>query len=150
MAHFITTIYIRAANKRYAIPLASIERLIAVKKEDIKRMLNFEAIVLNDGEIPITRLNVLFDEAALELEEQPIAIIKRGNEKLGIAVDGFMNTQEIVVKPLNKLISESKYFAGTTIIGSGEVVLILDVANLMLTKESAASGGLEDVDSIPR
>ena len=47
-----------------------------------------------------------------------------------------MPTQEIVIKPLSKLVRENKYFAGSTIIGSGEVVLILDVANLMLTKRT--------------
>lgn len=109
----IKVLFAKAAGKLYAVPLASVERLIAVKKDDIKGMLNFEAIVLNEEEIPITRLDALFGEPSLELEEQPIAIIRRGDEKLGIAVDGFMNTQEIVIKPLNKLISENKYFAGT-------------------------------------
>ena len=63
-----------------------------------------------------------------------IAIIRKGEEKLGLAVDAFSTTQEIVIKPLNKLVIENKYFAGSTIVGSGEVVLILDIANLILTK----------------
>ena len=45
-----------------------------------------------------------------------------------------MDTQEIVLKPLNKLVKENKYFAGCSIIGSGEVVLVLDVGNLVLSK----------------
>ena len=43
-----------------------------------------------------------------------------------------------IVKPLNKLVRENKYFSGSTIIGSGEVVLILDVTNLILTKREFA------------
>lgn len=131
----IKVLFVEVAGKLYAIPLASVERLITVNKEDIKGMLEFEAIVLGEEDIPITRLDVLFVEPSLKLEKQPIAIIRRGDEKLGLAVDTFLNTQEIVIKPLNKLISENKYFAGTTIIGSGQVVLILDVANLMLSKK---------------
>ena len=72
------------------------------------------------------------------MKAQPIAIVKKGEEELGLAVDAFLTTQEIVIKPLNKLVRENKYFSGSTIIGSGEVVLILDVSNLMLTKREFA------------
>ena len=139
----IKVLFVEVADKLYAIPIVSIERLITVKREDIKGMLQFEAIILGEEDIPLTRLDALFGEPSLELENQPIAIIRRGEEKLGLAVDAFLSTQEIVIKPLNKLISENKYFAGTTIIGSGEVVLILDVANLMLSKRIATEDGAE-------
>ena len=144
----IKVLFVEVAAKLYAIPLASVERLVAVKREDIKGMLHLEAIVLGEEDIPITRLDALFGEPSLELENQPIAIIKKGDEELGVAVDAFLSTQEIVIKPLNKLIRENKYFAGTTIIGSGEVVLILDVANLMLSKRIATidDAGIASLD----
>ena len=130
----IKALFVEVGSKTYAIPLASIERLVAVNKEDIKGMLNYEAIVLNDEDIPVTRLDILFDVPSLGLPGQPIVLVRKGQQKLGLAVDAFLTTQEIVVKPLNKLVRENRYFSGSTIIGSGEVVLILDVANLMLTK----------------
>jgi len=130
----IKALFIEVGSRIYAIPLASIERLVSVKEKDIKGMLNYEAIVLNEENIPITRLNVLFDTQPLFLDKLPIVIIRKGEEKLGLVVDALMSTQEIVIKPLNRLVRENKYFAGSTIIGSGEVVLILDVANLILSK----------------
>jgi len=130
----IKALFIEAGGRTYAIPLASIERLVTVDREDIKGMLNYEAIVLNEEDIPMTRLDTLFNVPSLGLERQPIAIVRKGTEQLGLAVDAFTTTQEIVIKPLNKLVRENKYFSGSTIIGSGEVVLILDVSNLMLTK----------------
>ncbi len=132
----IKALFVEVGSKNYAIPLANIERLVTVNKEDVKGMLNYEAIVLNDEDIPVTRLDVLFDIPSLGLQGQPIAIVRKGQEKLGLAVDAFLTTQEIVIKPLNKLVRENRYFSGSTIIGSGEVVLILDVANLMLTKRT--------------
>jgi len=135
----IKTLFVEVGGKLYAIPLANVERLIAVNKEDIKGMLNFEAVILNEEDIPITRLDVLFDVPSLALERQPIAIIKRGEEKLGLAVDAFASTQEIVIKPLNRLVRENKYFSGSTIIGSGEAVLILDVANLVLSQRQTVN-----------
>jgi two-component system chemotaxis sensor kinase CheA len=97
-------------------------------------MVNNEAIVLNEEDILITRLDALFGEPSLNLEKQPIVIVWKGRERLGLAVDSLMATQEIVIKPLNKVVKENRYFSGSTIIGSGEVVLILDVANLILSK----------------
>jgi two-component system chemotaxis sensor kinase CheA len=134
----IKALFIKVAGKTYAIPLASVERLITVNRADIKGILNYEAIVLNEEDTPITRLDILFKAPSLGLRAQPIVIVKQGEEKLGLAVDAFLTAQEIVIKPLNKLVRENKYFSGSTIIGSGEVVLILDVANLMLTKREFA------------
>ena len=133
----IKVLFVEVAGKPYAIPMASIERLVTVNKRDIKGMMNYEAIVLDEEDIYITRLDVLFGTPSLEVDKQPTVIIRKGEERLGLVVDAFMTTQEIVIKPLNKLARENEYFAGTTIIGSGEVVLILDVANLMPTKHES-------------
>ncbi len=154
----IKAMFVEVGGIIYAIPLASIERLVNVSKSDIKGMVNYEAIVLNEEEIPITRLNVLLNpplekkknphdpplkrgETRLSsvgqgggFDRLPIVIIRKGGEKLGLAADAFMDTQEIVVKPLNKIVRENRYLAGSTIIGSGDVVLLLDVDNLVLTK----------------
>jgi len=130
----IKTLFVEVGTILYAIPLVNIERLVTVNKKDIKGMLNYEAIVLNEEDILITRLDTLFNAPSLGLEKQPIAIIRKGEVKLGLAVDAFSTTQEIVIKPLNKLVIENKYFAGSTIVGSGEVVLILDITNLILTR----------------
>jgi len=132
----IKALFVEVGSGSYAIPLASIERLVTVNKEDIKGILNHEAVVLNDEDVLMTRLDVLFDIPSLGFEKQPIVIVRKGQEKLGLAVDGFLTTQEIVVKPLNKLVRENRYFSGSTIIGSGEAVLILDVTNLVLTKRT--------------
>ncbi len=136
----IKALFIEAGGKTYAIPLASIERLVTVDRKNIKGMLNYEAIILNEKDIPITRLDTLFDAPSLESQKQLIVIVRKGTEQLGVAVDAFLTTQEIVIKPLNKLVRENRYFSGSTIIGSGEVVLILDVANLMLTKREFVVG----------
>ena len=130
----IKTLFVEVGGRTYAIPLANIESLVSVSKENIKGMLNYEAIVLNEENIPITRLNVLFGTPSLAFDRQPIVIVRKEEEKLGLAVDALMTTQQIVLKPLNRLIRENKYFAGSTITGSGEAVLILDIANLILSK----------------
>ena len=130
----IRALFVEIGEKQYAIPMANIERLIIVNTKDIKGMLQFEAVVLDDEDIPLTRLDILFGKQSPVRNKQTVVIIRKGTDKLGLAVDAFLKTQDIVIKPLTKLIRKAKYFAGTTIIGSGEVVLILDVENLMVTK----------------
>jgi len=137
----IKVLFAKAGGRIYAIPLVNIERLVMVENANIKGMLNYEAIVLDEEDIPITRLNTLFDAPSSGLPKQPIVIVKKGEDRLGLAVDAFLTTQEIVIKPLNKLVRDNKYFSGSTIIGSGEAVLILDVTNLILTKRRIAVDG---------
>jgi two-component system chemotaxis sensor kinase CheA len=130
----IKALFVTVGSMFYAVPLVNIERLVTVNKKDIKGMMNFEAIVLDGKDIPITRLSSLFELLpAASDDKQAIIIVNREGERFGVAVDAFLVSQEIVVKPLSKLIKENQYFAGSTIIGSGEVVLILDVTNLALS-----------------
>jgi two-component system, chemotaxis family, sensor kinase CheA len=130
----IKALFVRVGDKSYAVPLANIERLVTFSQKDVKGILDYETIILDEEDIPITRLDKLFDAPSLSLEKQPIVIVTKGLERLGMAVDAVLTTKDIVIKPLNKLVRENKYFSGSTIIGSGEVVLILDISNLMLTK----------------
>jgi len=130
-------LFVKVGLKSYAISLANVERLIYVNKQDIKGMMDYEAIVFEGQDIPITRLNELFSLSRLDLNQQPIVIVRKEEERLGLAVDELGQTQEIVLKPL-RLAREGKYFAGCTILGSGEVALILDVANLILSRRRLA------------
>ena len=129
----IKALFVDIGGKIYTIPIANVERLVVVNKEEIKGMMNYEAIVLNEEDIPVARL---FNTQVSVHRTQPIVIIRKEEEKLGLAVDTFLNTQEIIIKPIHRLVKENKNFAGCSIIGSGEVVLVLDVGNLMLSKRS--------------
>ena len=137
----IKTLFVEVGKRTYAVPAAAIDRLVTVAPGQIKGLLEYEAIVLDGEDIPITRLSELFSArvpglrpGTLALAAQPIVVIRRGAERMGLAVDNLLSTQEIVIKPLNKLVRANRYFAGSSIIGSGEVVLILDVNNLILAK----------------
>lgn len=131
-------LFVSVGQKSYAISLSNVERLVHVNKSDIKGMMDYEAIVFDGEDIPITRLNELFNLPRLDLDLQPIVIVKKEEGILGLVVDDFGQTQEIVLKPL-KMAKEGKYFTGCTILGSGGVALVLDVANLILSKRSLVS-----------
>ena len=68
-------------------------------------------------------------------EEEPenltVVIVKRGDQQAGLVVDDLIGQQEIVIKSLGKYISGNKLISGATILGDGEVALIIDANTLM-------------------
>lgn len=132
----IEALFVGIGGATYAIPVVNVERLITVGKKNVMGMIDSEAVILGGESVPVTRLDLLFKLPSSALDKQPIVIVRRGQDRLGLAVDSLMETQEIVIKPLHSLARKNKYLSGSTVIGSGEVVSILDVGNLLLTKRN--------------
>jgi len=63
-------------------------------------------------------------------EEINIVVVRKGEKKVGLIVDTLIGQQEIVIKPLEKLLGNIPVIAGATILGNGQVSLIIDVAGL--------------------
>lgn len=127
----IRTLFVKVANETFAIPIDAVERLMIIEENDVKGLLEDKAIIFEDKEIPIVRLRHLFNKPSSEINKQPIVIIHRGHHRLGLAVDSLISTQEVVIKPLSRAIRDNKYFSGAALVGSGQMVLILDVAYLL-------------------
>ena len=64
-------------------------------------------------------------------ENLTVVIVKRGDSQVGLVVDKLIGQQEIVIKSLGKYINGNKLISGATILGDGEVALILDANTLM-------------------
>lgn len=131
----IYALFVNVGASAYAIPVDAIERLVTVRQDEIKGMLNAEAIILEHEDVPVIRLDLLFGEPPLPQEKYSIVIVRRGEDRAGLLVNGVMSTQEIVIKPMHKLVRDKRYarsFAATAIIGTGEAILVMDVANLLM------------------
>ena len=83
--------------------------------------------------IPLVRLGKILDLDPLENgpENLTVVIVKRGDSQVGLVVDKLIGQQEIVIKSLGKYINGNKLISGATILGDGEVALILDANTLM-------------------
>ena len=83
--------------------------------------------------IPLIRLDKILDIEPLENgpENLTVVIVKRGDSQVGLVVDKLIGQQEIVIKSLGKYINGNKLISGATILGDGEVALILDANTLM-------------------
>ncbi|MBQ7942899.1 MAG: chemotaxis protein CheW, partial [Lachnospiraceae bacterium] len=83
--------------------------------------------------IPIVRLNQILDieSKVSETDEMTVIIVKKGDQQAGLVVDELMGQQEIVIKSLGKFIKVPKIISGATILGDGEVALIIDANTLI-------------------
>ena len=64
-------------------------------------------------------------------EDLVVVIVKKGEQLVGLVIDELMGQQEIVIKPLGKYINKCKFISGATILGDGEIALILDTNALV-------------------
>lgn len=132
----IQALLVKIGSEKYAIPLGSIQEIENVKPQDIRLVRNQEVILLRDMVIPIVRLgNILGVPDAVPDEEKKsitCVIAKKGEKLSAFMVDSLIGQQEIVIKSLGKILAGVKYIAGATILGDGNVALILDVNSLAI------------------
>ncbi|MFT4143808.1 MAG: chemotaxis protein CheA [Mobilitalea sp.] len=120
-------------NEKYALPLGSIQTVENIPCTEIKTIQGKEVINLRGHVVPIVRLgNVLkCTPAEVEPEELLVVIVKKGERLAGMVVDELIGQQEIVIKSIGKYIKNHRIISGATILGNGEVALILDVNSLV-------------------
>jgi two-component system chemotaxis sensor kinase CheA len=127
----IQALLIQVHNETYAIPLGSIDSTINIVPEDIRTIQQQEVILLRGQIIPLVRLAKrlgVVEDADFEAgQELYVVVVQSGEHSIGLLVDSLVGQQEIVIKSLGKMLTGLKQIAGATILGDGQVVLILDV-----------------------
>lgn len=130
----IQSLMVTVADETYAIPLTNVVRDVGIKTSDIKTIEGREVIMLRGEVLPLLRLhNVL--ESPHELEEKDnliVVVVEKMGNNIGFVVDELLGQQEVIIKTLdNKILKNTKGFAGATILGDGSVALILDIGTLI-------------------
>ena len=124
---------VEIGREKYAISLGSIQTIEDVAYEDIKYVEAKEVINLRGIVIPLIRMDEILEVE--KREEKPdsltVVIVRKGDRFAGLIIDNLMGQQEIVIKSLGKYIENNKVISGATILGDGEVALILDVNALI-------------------
>ncbi len=130
----IQSLMVEVGEEKYAISLGNIQTIEDVPVTDIKYVQTKEVINLRGTVIPLVRLNTILDiePSAENVENLTAVIVKKGDKQAGLIVDRLIGQQEIVIKSLGKYINNSsKIISGATILGDGEVALILDANALV-------------------
>lgn len=130
----VDALLIKDQGQKFAIPLEAVKETIEVKERDLQKLKQKEAITLRGDIIGISRLSTLL-EREVEPEDPDkvvsVVFINVGSRVIGLIVDDLAKQQEIVVKPLQKHLANIPGISGSTILGNGEIILILDPSELI-------------------
>ncbi|MFG6148893.1 chemotaxis protein CheW [Halobacillus sp. B23F22_1] len=124
----ISVMLVEVQEEKYAVPLSSIIETAIVKKENILRAHNKEVIDFRGSIVPLVSLKDVLDvpEVLEEGDNYSVVIVRKGNKLAGLVVDSFIGQQEVVLKSLGDYLSGVFAISGATILGDGQVALILD------------------------
>lgn len=129
----IQALMVEVGTEKYAIPLGSINGIEDIDKNDISFVQSKEVINLRGRVIPILRLHKLLDIEMPETDPDSliVVIMQKADQQVGLVIDQLIGQQETVIKSLGRHITNDKLFSGATILGDGEVALILDTNTLI-------------------
>lgn len=129
----IQALLVSLENEIYAIPLSFIAETTSVMPDELKKIQEQQVALLRDEVLPLIKLHEVLQVPPADIpkeQEINIVVVRKGNKKVGLIVDTMIGQQEIVIKPLGKVMGSIPYVAGATILGNGQVSLIIDVASL--------------------
>jgi two-component system chemotaxis sensor kinase CheA len=124
---------VKAGEQTFALPLTSVERMLQIDAGSVASVEGKEAVTYQGQPIALARLADL-----MELPFKPadsskhiVVIVAVAEKRLGLVVDDLAGEQEIVIKNLGRQLAKVSGFAGATLLGTGQVILVLHVADLI-------------------
>lgn len=134
----IQSLLVRAREETYALPLHAVVEVVALHAANVSTIRGREVLRLRERVLPLLNVGQLLDTPAAAASGRRYAVVVGiAHHRLGLVVDGLIGQKEIVIKPLGSYLKNIPALAGSTILGDGRVVMILDVAELirMMDKE---------------
>jgi two-component system chemotaxis sensor kinase CheA len=134
---------VSVAEREFIIPTTNVEKVVRVKRDEIKTVENRDTLSLNGMTIPLLRLaNVL--ELTEKNGDRPmitVLVLASQGKRIGFIVHEVLNELEVLIKSLSQPLSRVRNVAGATILGSGKVTPVLNISDLMKSAAKAAVYG---------
>ena len=125
---------VESGGQAFGIPMDSVSETVRVAPNRISRIKNNEGFVLHDHVVPICSLAELMNlptANAARGEVRLVVVAEVGGRTTALEVDGIRDRMEVVVKPMQGLLSSARGYAGTTLLGDGTVLLVLDLQEIL-------------------
>ena len=126
---------IESAGEKYGVPIESVVETVRVSKQRIKTVKGKMTTVLRNKVIPLFYLNDLLEikksQITNEEGEYAVLVLSIKGELIGIVVDKFHGTADIILKPFTGFLTNMKIFSGTAIMGDGSVLLVINPKELI-------------------
>lgn len=140
-------ILVEAAGRQLVVPTLQVERVTRARPEDIKTVEGRETISFDGRAVALVRLA---DALALPPAEHrappggaPVLVLGSGEQRVAFTVDAVLDEQEVLVKPLRKPLSRVRNIAAATVLGSGLIAPILNVADLLKSARKASGAATQ-------
>lgn len=153
----IAALLVESGGERFAIPQIAVSEVVRISQRSdyrIESLKGSPVLRLRNRLLPLVDLSASLglsephdsSEAAEHDFEGYVVVCRNGAQSIGVMVDRISDSEEIVVKPLSKIISNTTYYSGNTILGDGSVILILDTNGLAtaLSKDAATAAKEEE------
>jgi two-component system chemotaxis sensor kinase CheA len=125
----VSALIVEAGGERFAIPQLSVLELVragGVGEHRIERIKDTPVLRLRDTLLPLLHLKEVLRLGSAGGESGFVVVTQVGNLAFGTIVDSVFHTEEIVIKPMSSKLRHIGVFSGTTILGDGSVIMILD------------------------
>jgi two-component system chemotaxis sensor kinase CheA len=121
-------------ERMFGVPMSLVVETVRVPRAGLHRFRDREAFVLRDSVVPVLRLAALLDlpDDAGRPDEEAILVVRLNGERLGLVVSAFREGMEAIVKPMEGVLADARAFSGTTLLGDGRVLLVLDLRELVV------------------
>lgn len=138
----IQGLLVKVAQEIFAIPLASVLEVVRVHRNELRTIHGKWTIRLRDSVLPLASLAEVLQVPGTTDDQQWLYVVVVGwaDQKTGLVVDSMLGQREVVIKSLGDYLSNTTGIAGSTILGDGRTILIVDVGQLM----SLCSGMMSD------
>ncbi len=130
----LPTLMVLVAKQTFALPLAQVSEIISLDLDLINTVDGQRTMIVRDKAIPLFYLEHWLKRGA-DRSKRPseghVVVVQLGTQQVGFVVDGLIGQEEVVIKPLDRLLQGTPGMAGATITSDGGIALILDVPSLL-------------------
>ncbi len=128
----ISCILLRAGGQDFAVPSVSVWRMLKLRRDQWFTAEGRDMVIIEERPIPVISLaGILGNAATPEPEEIPLMVLASGEKYIAFQVDDLYSEQELVLKPLGPEITNAPYISGGALLGTGDVIIVLDPNDLI-------------------
>ncbi|WP_456427657.1 chemotaxis protein CheA [Rhodocaloribacter sp.] len=141
----IQSLLVHVGKETFAIPLHSVLEVVGLKDGDVQTIRGREVIRLREQVMPLVRIGKTLNvkDAHTDDSRSYAVIVGIAHHRLGLIVDDLIGQKEIVIKPLGSFLKKTPAIAGSTILGDGRVIMILDMAEIVRMENTRRRDGFD-------
>jgi two-component system chemotaxis sensor kinase CheA len=127
------TLMVMLGNQAFAFPLVNVNEIFHLDLSRTNVVDGQEVVIVRDKALPLFYLKrwLVSSAAHVEQGEGHVVILSVGTQRIGFVVDQLVGQEEVVIKPLGKMLQGTPGMSGATITGDGRIALILDVPSML-------------------